>query len=307
MSEIVLHHYEMSPYAEKVRLILGFKNLAWRSVQIPVVMPKPDLTALTGGYRKTPVMQIGADVYCDTKLIARKLDELHPSPPLFTADRAAIERAIGHWSDTLFFTVVTIFVGGDDGVFDATFIEDRKKLMPGGIDLGLARAVQPSKIAQLWANLAFLERQLEAGSPFLLGPRPSIADFSAYHPIAFLDRSEQMRGVLAELPAVRAWRARVREIGHGERTELDAAAAIGIARDAVPAAVASPASCPADPLAAYVGKTVNVLPEESGRDPVTGVLVKAGIDEIALRRHDERAGEVVVHFPREDFLCFPAA
>ena len=52
MTDIILHHYETSPYAEKVRLGLGLKGLAWASVEIPVIMPKPDLTALTGGYRK---------------------------------------------------------------------------------------------------------------------------------------------------------------------------------------------------------------------------------------------------------------
>ena len=49
---IILHHYDTSPYSEKVRLGLGLKGLAWASVEIPVIMPKPDLTALTGGYRE---------------------------------------------------------------------------------------------------------------------------------------------------------------------------------------------------------------------------------------------------------------
>ena len=64
MHDLILHHYTMSPFAEKVRLMLGYKGLAWRSVHIPSVMPKPDVVALTGGYRKTPVLQVGADVYC---------------------------------------------------------------------------------------------------------------------------------------------------------------------------------------------------------------------------------------------------
>jgi len=56
MSELILHHYPNSPFAEKIRLILGHKKLPWKSVFIPMIMPKPDLTALTGGYRKTPVL-----------------------------------------------------------------------------------------------------------------------------------------------------------------------------------------------------------------------------------------------------------
>jgi glutathione S-transferase len=62
MADIILHHYDISPYSEKVRLGLGLKGLAWASVELPVIMPKPDLTPLTGGYRKTPVLQIGADI-----------------------------------------------------------------------------------------------------------------------------------------------------------------------------------------------------------------------------------------------------
>ena len=83
MTEPVLHHYPFSPYAEKVRAMLGFKRIAWKSVQIPPVMPKPDVLALTGGYRKTPILQIGADIYCDTQCIIRELERRFPEPTLF--------------------------------------------------------------------------------------------------------------------------------------------------------------------------------------------------------------------------------
>jgi glutathione S-transferase len=74
MDELILHHYDFSNYLEKVRLALGYKKLNWRSVIIPAMNPKPDLIPLTGGYRRTPVLQIGADVYCDTQLILSELD-----------------------------------------------------------------------------------------------------------------------------------------------------------------------------------------------------------------------------------------
>src|SRR3546814_3101593 len=69
----ILHHDGTSPFSEKVRAAFGIKGLAWHSVTIPVMMPKPDLLPLTGGYRKTPVMQIGADIFCDTQVILREL------------------------------------------------------------------------------------------------------------------------------------------------------------------------------------------------------------------------------------------
>ena len=91
MTDIILHHYETSPYSEKVRLGLGLKGLAWGSVEIPVIMPKPDLTALTGGYRKTPVLQIGADIYCDSQLIMRELERRHPTPSFYPAGHGAAD------------------------------------------------------------------------------------------------------------------------------------------------------------------------------------------------------------------------
>jgi glutathione S-transferase len=93
MADIILHHYAASPFAEKVRIALGLKQAAWKSVDIPNVMPKPDLMPLTGGYRKTPVMQIGADIYCDTQLIMLELDKRLPTPALFPKGREGEARS----------------------------------------------------------------------------------------------------------------------------------------------------------------------------------------------------------------------
>ena len=109
--ELILHHYDLSPYAEKIRLCLGRKGVPWRSVQAPMVMPKPDLVELTGGYRRIPVLQVGADVYCDTHLIARVLDELHPSPPLSPPGQETIERALSRYAETSFMMVVLALFG----------------------------------------------------------------------------------------------------------------------------------------------------------------------------------------------------
>src|SRR5438270_16915 len=85
MTDIILHHYDTSPYSEKVRLGFGLKGLAWASAELPQIMPKPNLTALTGGYRKTPVLQIGADIYCDSQLIMRELERRYPTPSFYPA------------------------------------------------------------------------------------------------------------------------------------------------------------------------------------------------------------------------------
>src|SRR6516162_6547408 len=96
MTDIILHHYDISPYSEKVRTGLGLKGLAWASVELPVIMPKPNLTALTGGYRKTPVLQIGADIYCDSQLIMRELERRYPTPSFYPAGHGAAD-ALAWW------------------------------------------------------------------------------------------------------------------------------------------------------------------------------------------------------------------
>ena len=102
MADIILHHYDTSPYSEKVRLGFGLKGLAWASVELPQIMPKPNLTALTGGYRKTPVLQIGADIYCDSQLIMRELERRYPTPSFYPAGRGAAD-ALAWWAEKTMF------------------------------------------------------------------------------------------------------------------------------------------------------------------------------------------------------------
>ena len=79
---VILHQYDLSPFSEKIRKILGYKNAPWHAVTQSMWLPRPHLTPMTGAFRRIPVLQIGADLYCDTRLIARKLDALFPDPPL---------------------------------------------------------------------------------------------------------------------------------------------------------------------------------------------------------------------------------
>src|SRR5512141_2242094 len=103
MAELILHHYDTSPFSEKIKKIFAHKDLAWRAVEQPVIMPKPKLVPLTGGYRRIPVLQIGADIYCDTQLIARVVERLHPEPTLYPGGSEGACQAIGMWADRAFF------------------------------------------------------------------------------------------------------------------------------------------------------------------------------------------------------------
>jgi glutathione S-transferase len=302
MAELILHHYDISPYSEKIRLIMGLKRLAWRSVQIPVVMPKPDLTALTGGYRLTPVLQVGADIYCDTQTIARRLEQERPSPTLYPAGSAALQRALSFYGESVFMGLV--YIAFAIGLFPDDFIRDRQSLVPGGVNLEMAKAVMPSKVDETRAKLDLIEQQLSDGRRYLLGDDISLADFSTYHPLWGFGTMEEGARMLQPLQAIRGWMERIAAIGHGERSEMDSAEAVEIARRSEPATKAQVDD--GDLNGRKAGDKIKIFPEAYGRDPVAGELVYADAHEIALRRKDERAGEVVVHFPREGYITLPA-
>src|SRR5271169_3518511 len=176
MTGIILHHYEISPYSEKVRLGLGLKGLAWGSVEIPVIMPKPDLTALTGGYRKTPVLQIGADIYCDSQLIMRELERRHPTPSFYPAGRGAAD-ALAWWAEkTTFSPAVSMAFAKKPDALPEGFLEDRAKFSGRNIDPAAMMAAVPNLLDQLRAHFDWLDQSLADSRSFLQGSAASLAD-----------------------------------------------------------------------------------------------------------------------------------
>ena len=79
-------------------LVLGHKRLAWGSIDVPMVPPRPVLQQLLGGFRRIPVLQYGADFFCDTRLLPDMLDSVHPERPLMPAHAQGVvhaDRAMG--------------------------------------------------------------------------------------------------------------------------------------------------------------------------------------------------------------------
>lgn len=297
MSELILHHHDPSPFAEKIRLVFGLKRLPWRSVQIPMVMPRPELMPLTGGYRKVPVLQIGADVYCDTRLIVRELERRFPEPSVFPSGAEGLCMALSAWSDRSFFDPgAGLSMGLNVAMIPKEVIEDRKSFF-NFMDFDRLEADTPHLFTQFRANLALVEQMLADGRDFVLGPVPSWADVNAYFPVWMARGNIGSAAALLEpFPRLRAWERRMSAIGHGERAELYGHEALAIARAAMP--LPGRGVDPADPLGLAEGERVVVTPDDYGRVPVEGELVTLTVDEVAIRRVPPEAGEVVVHFPR---------
>ena len=296
--EIILHHYDTSPFSEKVRLLVGIKGLAWRSVIQPVIMPKPDLIPLTGGYRRIPVMQIGADIYCDSQVILAEIERRHPTPPVV---RGA-DWAVNLWADRLWFqaTVVVIFAEMGDAA-PKEFIADREKLSGRPFDTAAMKAAAPIMRPQWRAYAAWLEDGLQA-SDFLGGDTPSLADVASWMNVWWLSGASRQTAeeLLTGLDRTRAWRDRIRAIGHGKRSEMASAEAVRIANTTEPA---PHVACDRDdPSGLQQGDRVVVQADDYGRDPVEGVLVGLTRDRVTLARECGELDVVHVHFPRAGYV-----
>ncbi len=305
MSQLILHHYPTSPFAEKIRLILGYKQLDWQSVVIPMIMPKPDLTALTGGYRRTPVLQVGADIYCDTALIAEVLEKMAPTPSLYPSPVNGASRIVAQWADSQVFPaamaynfqpagIANVFAGVPDEAVQA-FVADRAAMRGGAPRMAIGEGTSTYK-----SQLRRLSDMLTE-HPYLMGDAPTIADFSAYHPLWFtVERTPSLAGILEATPLLKDWIARMKSIGHGHPEKMTSSQAVEVAQQASPEGVSQWPFVDEHGIA--LGSEVTITADNFGLEPTPGILVAATKTRLTLRREDARAGTVHVHFPRNGFI-----
>ncbi len=302
MAELILHHYPMSFFAEKIRRILAYKDLPWRSVEQPMLMPKPDLTPLTGGLRRVPVLQIGADVYVDTACIARRLERLHPEPACLPADQAALASTLEDWADRRFASQVAAPVIVDIlPQLPAGALEDRAKMSPM-LSEQMLRANAPHAMSQALQSMDRLDAQLR-NRRFLLGDAFTIADAAAFHPLWFLRKSERLSAEIGTHPDLARWFARIEGFGPGRVEPMQPSEALAVARTFDPTDV-NGAERAVDPRVA-LGHPVLVMADDYGTETCKGTALRVTADEFTVRRHDPDLGEIAVHFPRIGYRIVP--
>ncbi len=304
-AEIILHNYPQSPVAEKARVAFGIKGLVWRSVEIPRLPPKPMLTKLTGGYRRTPVMQIGADIYCDTHCILHELERRFPSPTFFPTADAGLMWCLSRWTDGAFFDLgVKVILGAAGDGLPQDFAQDRGRLYLGQNwteKLNAANAALPHLASQLRAPLHWVNTQLSDGREFLLGKDAAAIDAQLYYVVWFLrGRWNQGPGFLSEFAELQRWEQNVAKIGHGTMTDMSAEAAITRASESEP--ITKQAKDPLDPQGLEPEMRVSVSPDvDGGEQPIEGEIVSANSETVVLRRRDADVGNIDVHFPRAGY------
>jgi len=298
LHQLILHHYDGSPYSEKIRLLLGYKNLAWRSLTMPAILPKPDLLTLSGGYRRAPVLQIGADIYCDSALIADEIDRRFSNPSLAGGARGANADLLAHLVDVdLFWRAVRYVMGIRAEHIPQPLLDDRAAMHPHmQRDRKTLASDLPHIASQLRPLLSKLDATL-AESNFLGGDLPAPGDFAMYHPLWFLQTVDGINALCPTSPHLRTWMARMAAFGHGAPTSIDAAEAIELALRSEPI----PLNATLSDIGIATGAPVSIAPENYPAEAVIGKLVHADQHRLVLARETASTGRVHIHFPRTGY------
>ena len=297
---MILYHYPMSPFSEKSRLMLGFAGQSWQSLPCPEMPPRPGLDALAGGYRRIPVAQSGADMFCDSRLISDEIASLSGRACLHAngldEDMAAYAKYLEgevFWASVLSIPPTTIIrrLWSTIGLRKTLrFLSDR-----AGIGKTARVGVPSGKVAAegFTRYLDDLASRLQAD--FLGGSSPAYIDFCAYHPLWFKwSVARHMPGPVP--PAVEAWYQRMAAFGHGQSSEITVVDAFAAARLCEPRPV--PEGEQMDPR---MGSTVAVAPDDYALDAVRGTLAGLSATRIVVARETEESGTVHVHFPRSGY------
>lgn len=299
MPDIILHHYALSPFSEKIRVMLGYTGLPWQSVIVREMPPRPELEVLTGGYRKIPVMQIGADIFCDTRAISAEIARISGKPELALENNPdEVQQFVTEVDLDIFLACIIAFSGPGMLVklVKETSLMNTFRFLRDRIDMGRRSRVKalPPKAAKekVMRHIDRMEHMLS--HDFLFGDNPCIADFSAYHSLWYVYDIAN-KPVLAKAPRVKAWMDRMRAFNRIQPQNISAGDALNTAHQAEPRPVRKPLSAHASE------QNVRITPDDYGRVPVIGELIAEDDNGWIVARNDRAVGLVHVHLPRQGF------
>mgnify|MGYP006078877521 FL=1 len=298
MPDLILHHYWPSPFAHKVRLALGLANAKWLSVEIPRVPPKPLLTPLTAGYRRTPILQIGADIYCDTQNIVRELADFGFSRALFPEGCMSKALAFSAWIDGAVFELAArVVITNALDTAPSEFIKDRGDLYfePGWTNKKLNHDLS-SVVLQLDAQLKNIDDILTCGEN-ICSKELSYADVSVAYLAWFLrGRWEAGPKVLSRYPNICRIENAVYDCGEGQYQDLGGKEAMKIANDNIPKSLVGIDGSVMTELS--LNQRVGIRPRTQSSDPtVFGELRYLDRQRVSINNNEKEVGAIAVHFP----------
>ena len=293
---LILHQYDISPFSQKAQKMMGLKELSWQSVEMPMIAPKPDVEALTGGYRGTPVLQIGRDVFIDNWMIARALDEFDVSGPAINAQGGLREAALYAWGERLFTPLLHAALAAYQSEWDADFLADRKRVFPD-VDFDTLNVSDPDRRSQVRAYLGTVEAQLGLDQDFLGGAQADSCDIHVWGMVWMIHSAlPALMPIVETLPRLTDWYERVSAFGTGDREDVK----IDVAWQSLKDGPARPLPDTPDqePLASWVGEMVDIAAGSADRGSASGRLLAVDHEQVVLGVEPISGEAAQVWFPR---------
>jgi glutathione S-transferase len=264
---------------------------------------------MTGGIRRIPVLQIGADLICDSNLAVRVVEQLFPRPALtlsrfdHAVSRLWEPRQMIYLGPLRFRNRADIASGFSSEAELIAFRADRAPFMAPATDISKSAEFAPSALAHVRQQAQWIEDGL-ADSVFLGGATPSHADFSGFHGFWWLKPASARADLFGDYSRLWSWVDRMEALqAQAEATPISQAETVEQARSAQPTLALPNSPLPMDPKP---GSRVSIVSDDYGKDPVEGDLISIGPDHMTIRRETAEAGALQVHFPRWGYRIRPA-
>jgi glutathione S-transferase len=295
-SALILHQYDVSPFSQKAQKMMGCKGLSWQSVEMPMIAPKPDIEALTGGYRGTPVLQIGRDVFIDNWMIARALDRFDASGPSINAQGRLREAALYAWGERLFTPLLHAALAAYQSEWDANFLADRKRVFPT-VDFDTLNVSDPDRRSQVRAYLGTVETQLEMGEDFLGGAQADGCDIHVWGMVWMIHSAlPTLMPIVETFPRLIDWYERMSELGTGDREDADIKIAWQALKEGPMRSL--PGTPDQEPLAPWIGEVVDICAGSADRGSASGRLLAVDQEQVVLGVEPISGESAQVWFPR---------
>ena len=299
----ILHRSLGSPYAEKVMLALGYLGAPWYSVVAPKGVPRPIQNELVAGYsRRIPILQIGADIYCDTNLILAELGQRAGRPEMELLNSSAEAQELDEFIETYGFVtmvgalskweLITAYFRNLPVKDAVEFLKDRRKLAKKN----------PLPKQNLKLNREKARRYLEKinqrllKSPYLFSNKaPTYLDFSLYTMIWYHAEINGL-SLAKDLTGIQTWFSQMKNIGYSDYSELDPKEALLLAQQSDPQILQIPEK------QAETEVTIKSTDNLSRITPsISGCLIHEDSRKYIIRRESSEVGVVHVHFPKNRF------
>lgn len=307
---IILHHTPRSPFSEKVRLMLDLSNKEWMHVQAPVHSNKRTIQKIfVEGYsRRIPLLQIGADIYCDSSAISDQL-AVSTGIPEYSKENLSDYRDFTIELEEKGFTAFFVSIPQKQllsAYFKDYSLKDFYGFVAGrvgsfkGVDMP-----KPNTEAEMQKKEKYLntcEEMLNTSKYLISNKKPTQTDFVLYH-LVWYSLKANVTDLFDGRPNIKKWYLGMKAGRKPLPKEISGKESLMIAKDSKPQAI--PKEMQVGPM---IGREVSLIPDDvsgPGTLAVTGIVVGEDDQKVILKRETKETGIIHIHFPKHALgACF---